>query len=214
MQIFSVSSADIFQCHLVHHAVQRQQLLEDVHQYVGIFVSVRVGDEARERLQHGVLQLLVTHTAEQTVHYEVAGLHGNSELDPGLDTLAGLQDSLGALRLLAVVSDDVQQEVKDPPQSCGESVTDSRPPLTGENEGLELLGDDGEELQHEGQRPHAGVGALQVRGEHVEDITDRVLPVVRAGVDDEAGHCHTYPGECNYIFPHDDIRNDMLSHIT
>ena len=76
---------------LVHHPVQGQQLLEDVHEGVGVLVGVGVTDQAGQRLQHRVLQLLVADAVEEGVHDHVTTLHRNSELDPGLHTLARLQ---------------------------------------------------------------------------------------------------------------------------
>ena len=80
---------------LVHHSVQGKQLLEDVHQGVGVLVGVGVTDQAGQGLEHGVLQLLVIDTVEQRVHNHVTTVHRDSELDPGLDTLTRLQTIYG-----------------------------------------------------------------------------------------------------------------------
>ena len=76
---------------LVHHPVQGQQLLEDVHQGVGVLVGVGVAHQAGKGLEHGVLQLLVIDTVEEGVHNHVTTVHRDPELNPRLDTLTCLQ---------------------------------------------------------------------------------------------------------------------------
>ena len=76
---------------LVHHPVQGQQLLQDVHDRVGVLVGVWVAHQTREGFEHGVLQLLVIDAVEERVHDDVTTVHRDPELDPCLDTLARLQ---------------------------------------------------------------------------------------------------------------------------
>ena len=97
-----------------------------------------------------------------------------------------LKDSLSvSVLLLAVVRDDVEEEGEDLAEALGEGVADSGPPGGGEDQGLELLRDDGEQLQQQREGAHVGGGALEVGREHRDDVSDGALPVVGGRVDDE-----------------------------
>ena len=63
-----------------------------------------------------------------------------------------------------MVRDHVEEEGQDLAEALGEGVADGGPPAGGEDEGLELLGDDGQQLQQQRQRPGLLAGAaLELR---------------------------------------------------
>ena len=63
-----------------------------------------------------------------------------------------------------MVRDHVEEEGQDLAEALGEGVADGGPPARGEDEGLELLGDDGQQLQQQRQRPGLLTGgALELR---------------------------------------------------
>ena len=74
-----------------------------------------------------------------------------------------LENSLSVtVLLLAMMRDDIEEEGEDLAETLGEGVADSGPAGGGEDQGLELLGDHGEQLQQQREGAHVGRGALQM----------------------------------------------------
>ena len=75
-----------------------------------------------------------------------------------------LENSLSVtVLLLAMMRDDIEEEGEDLAETLSEGVAHCGPAGGGENQGLKLLGNDGEQLQQQREGAHVWRGALQMR---------------------------------------------------